>query len=436
MQNISSASWGGYPYAQQKIISPSWINPKKLESLENYLPYGCGRSYGDSCLNSNGTLLSTQQHKHFLSFDDQKGILRCQSGVTFEEIIQLILPKGWFLPVTPGTKYLTLGGAVANDVHGKNHHVMGSFGHHITKMQIFRSTAGLIEVSPTQQSELFYATIGGLGLTGFIDWVEFTLLPTQSAYLDAEIIPFKNLDHFMEIESISQNHFDYIVSWIDALAQGEDLGRGLYIRGNWSSHPRVTFHQNKLAIPFYFPSTCINSFTVKAFNWLYRNQTLGVPQQKLSHYDSFFYPLDGISHWNRVYGKAGFLQYQFVVPLHNGIEVLKKVLKKIADSGLGSPLTVLKSFSSKPSLGLMSFAREGYTYAMDFKVEPQVFTLLDELDVLIMEAGGSLYAAKDARMSSLVFQKSYPQWEKFLTFKDPALQSDFYHRVMQPGSLS
>lgn len=433
MQNIGAASWGGYPYQQQSVITPDWIDSTKLERLKNFLPYGCGRSYGDSCLNSSGVLLSTQHHKKFLFFDHVKGILRCQSGVTFEDIIHLTLPRGWFLPVTPGTKYLTVGGAVANDVHGKNHHVMGSFGHHITKMQIFRSQEGFLEISPTQNAELFYATIGGLGLTGFIDWVEFTLLPTHSAYLESEIIPFKNLDHFLQIESVSQNQFDYIVSWIDASAQGENLGQGLYIRGNWSETPKIAFHQKKLSIPFYFPSSVINSLTVKAFNCLYRNQTFGVPQQKLAHYDSFFYPLDSISHWNRVYGKAGFLQYQFVIPLQNGIEVLNQVLKKIAASGLGSPLTVLKSFGAKSSLGLMSFAREGYTFAMDFKVEPSVFNLLEELDDLIFAAGGSLYAAKDARMSPLAFQKSYPQWREFLKFKDPVIESDFYRRVIQPG---
>lgn len=434
MQTIKSASWGGYPYTQQKVLAPSWINPSSVLALDNYLPYGCGRSYGDSCLNSAGTLLSTQNHKHFLLFDTEKGILRCQSGVTFEEIICLVLPKGWFLPVTPGTKYLTVGGAVANDVHGKNHHVMGSFGHHITKMQIIRSQEGSLEISPHQHAELFYATIGGLGLTGLIDWVEFTLLPTPSAYLDAEIIPFKNLDEFIEIESLSQNHFDYIVSWVDAQAQGAELGRGLYIRGNWSTRPQIRFHRQKLTIPFYFPSFCINPLTVKTFNWLYRHQTMGVPQQKTTHYDSFFYPLDSVSHWNRIYGKAGFVQYQFVIPLKSGIEVLKQILKKIADSGLGSPLTVLKSFGAKPSLGLMSFAQEGYTYAMDFKVESGVFTLLEELDLIICEAGGRLYPAKDARMSTSVFQKSYPQWEQFLNFKDPAIQSDFFRRVIQPGS--
>jgi FAD/FMN-containing dehydrogenase len=431
-------SWGRYPKATDQTTSrlshrfeDTWYVPEKTLIL----PYGMGRSYGDSCLNDQGHLLLTRGLDHLIDFDPKEGILTAEAGVTLEEIIKFALPRGFFLPVTPGTKFVTLGGALANDVHGKNHHVDGNISHHVLEFELCRSDGSRMICSPSQNQDYFYATIGGLGLTGLMTWVKIKLKPVESSFISQEIIKTSNLDDFMMLTKASDQNFMYTVSWIDCLARGKNLGRGLFIRGNHtpaSEAPKTLNTPSKKSIPMDLPSFVLNGLTVKAFNALYYNRQLSRSRSSVVHYDPFFYPLDAVHHWNRIYGKRGFLQWQCVVPFEagSGVEALKEILKDISKSGMGSFLAVLKTFGEIPSLGMMSFPRHGLTLALDFPNKgPKLFKLLERLDTITREAKGSVYAAKDARMSPESFAVFYPRADEFSKFIDPKFSSSFWRRV-------
>ncbi|MBC87490.1 MAG: FAD-binding oxidoreductase [Bdellovibrionaceae bacterium] len=426
--------WGNFPNTQENSVPLNWTgSPLPLVS-DSCLPRGLGRSYGDSCLNSPGLLLDCTPLNHFLSFDSEQGILKAEAGVTLQEIIENTLPKGWFLPVTPGTKFVTLGGAIANDVHGKNHHIDGCFGNHVLRFELVRSNGERHICSPTENRELFRATIGGLGLTGLITWVEFQLKKVTSANIDVETIKFHNLKEFFEISEESKNYL-YTVSWVDCLATGDDLGRGLFMRGQHSSDgdfsSKSVNSQSPLNVPFNLPSFLLNGLTMQAFNTLYYNKQFSKLSKSKQNYNPFFYPLDAVRNWNRIYGRNGFLQYQFVVPHESGQEVVEEIFKKISDSRMGSFLAVLKNFGKIKSPGLLSFPREGVTLALDFAIKgPEVFQLLEELDKIIISNHGRIYPAKDARMSTEMFKASFPNLDEFLKWKDPNFSSLFFRRVM------
>ncbi len=421
--------WGRYPKAEQRAISIV-DRYAMLDNDSTWLPFGNGRSYGDSCLNSDGTLVHTQYLNKYLAFDSSTGILRCESGIKFCEIIDTVLPMGWFLPVTPGTKFVTVGGAIANDVHGKNHHVDGCFGHFVVQFELLRSDGTRLICSPTENEALFKATIGGLGLTGLIVWADIQLKPVKSAYLDVETVPYASLDEFRQLSEASKENFVYTVAWVDCLARGENLGRGIFLRANHAEHQgppqRV---KKKLTVPIDFPGRSLNKYTIKAFNHLYYwngARNAGLSKQ---HYDPYFYPLDGINNWNRIYGGAGFLQYQFVVPSDN-YDAIREIMACIASAGAGSFLAVLKEFGEIPSLGMLSFPRKGVCLALDFPNHgKQTFELLDHLDEYVMAAGGAIYPAKDARMSRQAFQQFFPALDNFRAHVDPAFCSDFWLRV-------
>ncbi len=431
---MSYQSWGRYPKVHQRgySLKPRFSFPT-FDMDTEILPFGCGRSYGDSCLNSRGLVCDTRQYNKFVEFDAERGVVTAESGVTLADIIELALPQGWFLPVTPGTKYVSLGGAVANDVHGKNHHVDGSFGHFVKSLELIRSDGERLTCSPSSNKEMFYATIGGLGLTGLISTVTLQLKSVESAYLSVDTIAFNGLDEFKQLSDESKQDYLYTVAWIDCMAQGDALGRGIFLRANHcaSSKP-ATLAKKKLSVPFNFPGMALNKLSIKAFNQFYywngkRKECLGQEQ----HYDPYFYPLDGINDWNRIYGKRGFLQYQFVVPAKD-YSAIKQIMARIADAGAGSFLAVLKEFGDIPSLGMLSFPREGVCLALDFPFQGQkTLTLLNELDSLVVEAGGAIYPAKDARMSASVFQSFTPKLEEFKIYKDPLFSSDFWRRVTE-----
>ncbi|HEX2914207.1 MAG TPA: FAD-binding oxidoreductase [Chloroflexia bacterium] len=430
-------SWGHYPYAppaEAKVISWRDALPELDKLDKKVLPYGLGRSYGDSCLNEGGIVLDTSGLNRFISFDEETGIIRCDSGVSLAEILEVVVPRGWFLPVTPGTKFVTIGGAIANDVHGKNHHVAGTFGCHVTQFELLRSNGQRLLCSPTENADLYAATIGGLGLTGLILWAEFKLQPIENSLIDKEQIKFHNLEEFFELADVSDRDFDYTVSFIDCLATGKNLGRGLFMRGN---HDRSRYRSSMvpkkklpLKAPFDTPSVLLNKLTLTAFNTMYYNTQLVKRTRKLVSYDPFFYPLDSVQDWNRLYGDDGFMQYQFVVPFDNGYEVVKEALERIQASGVGSFLGVLKKFGYVESPGMLSFPRPGVTAALDFPVRgTQIFQLLNELDQLVKVNGGRVYPAKDARMSAESFQAFYPNWRDFARFVDPQFSSSFWRRV-------
>jgi FAD/FMN-containing dehydrogenase len=438
--NHTPQSWGRYPrLAPSRVIPIFWREelPDLAELKLPVLPYGCGRSYGDSCLNESGILLAMSHLTRFLAFDVDTGLLRCEAGVTLADVLELIVPRGWFLPVTPGTKFVTVGGAIANDVHGKNHHRAGTFGCHMTCFELLRSDGQRLLCSPEENTDLFRATIGGLGLTGVVLWAEIRLRPLRSPLIDMERMRFASLREFMDIAVASEQDFEYTVAWVDCLASGEQLGRGLFTRGNHSEQAQSTHTKKRksLVIPLDFPSWALNRWTVQAFNTAYYHVQRKQSVQKTVSYDAFFYPLDAIHQWNRMYGKRGFFQYQCIVPYRDGHEVMKELLERISRSGQGSFLAVLKTFGDVSSPGMLSFPRPGLELALDFANQgTKTLELLEDLDQVVRQSGGVVYPAKDARMSPESFQTYFPHWREFAQYIDSKFSSSFWRRVTADGS--
>lgn len=429
-------SWGRYPIPrnQNTLYLRSLSEPlPHSQSSPTVLPYGLGRSYGDSCLNDGGAVIPMTGFDHFISFDPVSGVLRAEAGTSLAAILDTFVPRGWFLPVSPGTKFVTLGGAVANDIHGKNHHVAGTFGRHVCRFELLRSTGDRLVCSPTENVELFGATIAGLGLTGLITWIEVQLLPIRSPYLDTRTTKFRNLDEFFDISQESDSLFEYSVSWVDCTSEGSNLGRGLFMAGNFSEKTKPGKRAN-LALPFpcEAPSWLLNSLFMKSFNALYYNKQLSRVVNGLTHYEPFFYPLDAILNWNRMYGRRGFFQYQLVVPFEQDRSIIKEIFTRITRSKRASFLAVLKTFGDITSPGLLSFPRKGVTLALDFPNDgAPTKALMDELDSIVFAAGGALYAAKDARMSPRSFAASYPKLQEFTKYIDPGFSSSLWRRVME-----
>ncbi|TMO83722.1 FAD-binding oxidoreductase [Pseudoalteromonas spongiae] len=401
-------SWGRFPKVEASLEYPE---KSKLSNLCQvpFIPRGMGRSYGDSALSKN--VVSTKNIRRFIEFDEKSGLLTCDSGVSLGEILQLIVPKGWFLFVTPGTKFVSLGGAIASDVHGKNHHLDGCFSEFVEVLTL-KIGDELVQCSKSKNPELFRATCGGMGLTGLIIEATIKLKPIKSAYIDQVTIKTQNLKETLEI--FEQHHtYTYSVAWIDCLATANSIGRSLVMVGEHSKDGKLDEHQDrKLSIPFDFPSFVLNPYSIQAFNSLYYNKQLAVTKRNKVHYDTFFYPLDGISNWNKIYGKHGFTQYQFVIPKSAGLEGLTEILQSISDSKLGSFLAVLKVCGPEND-NYLSFPLEGYSLALDFKISKEVFALLSKLDRVVQKHNGRIYLTKDVCMNEAMFKATYTQWEKF-----------------------
>jgi FAD/FMN-containing dehydrogenase len=391
------------------------------------LPYGLGRSYGDSCVNDGGVLIDTSHLSRLMLFDSERGIVRAEAGTSLDQLLSIIVPKGWFLPVSPGTQFVTLGGAVANDIHGKNHHHAGTFGCHVRRFELWRSDGERRECSPEENAELFRATIGGLGLTGLISWVEIQLVRIASPCLQMERIRFRSFDEYLALENESSEDYEYTVSWIECSRSGPT--RGLFQRANFSENGGAREIWPPLRVPFDMPAFAMNSIAVKLFNQSIFHMQRRDRISRTIHYSPFFYPLDRILDWNRIYGKRGFYQYQFLVP-SEAEDAFREILRRIKSSHQGSFLVILKKFGKIASPGLMSFPRAGLTLALDFPNRGQTtLDLLDELDGIVQRVGGRVYPAKDARMSAASFQHYYPQWEEFSRYIDPRFSSSFWRRV-------
>lgn len=424
-------SWGRYPKARQRLLPLTWrSDPLPLPERGPVLAVGLGRSYGDSCLNDGGTLLTARSLNRWIDFDAAAGVVRCEAGVSLQEILALAVPRGWFLPVTPGTQFVTVGGAIANDVHGKNHHVAGTFGRFVRAFELLRSDGSRLRCTPAQNAELYSATIGGLGLTGLITWAEVALQPAPNAWVETESIRFGGLEEFFALSAESAD-WPYSVAWVDCFAKGARLGRGVFSRGRHAAPmegaPRKP-SRTALSVPFDAPGFLLNGLALKAFNLAYYRKQLERGACARMHYRPFFYPLDAVGHWNRLYGKRGLLQWQCVVPSDS--KAIRRILEDISRSGEGSFLAVLKTFGAVPSPGLLSFPRPGVTLALDFPNRGErTFALLDRLDVIVREHAGALYPAKDARMSGATFRAGFPNWEKLAALADPRFSSSFWRRV-------
>jgi FAD/FMN-containing dehydrogenase len=431
-------SWGNYPRAAHvKVLRPSWMDEITSSTLKENAPllaYGLGRSYGDSCLNDGGTLLDCRSLDRILEFDVETGRIVCEAGVSLGEILLVAVPRGWFLPVTPGTKIVTLAGAIANDVHGKNHHVEGTIGCHVERFELVRSTGESVLCSRTENAELFAATIGGMGLTGIIPWAELRLKKIESSMIEMDTIAFNTFEDFTRLSSDEEGaRYEYTVGWVDCLS-GRNT-RGIFMRGNHATTGGLATHPEKikLNVPFNFPGFTLNPLSIRAFNTLYYAMGKAKAGRSQVPYDPFFYPLDKVDNWNRIYGEGGFTQYQCVVP-ESEVAAFQEILERIAHGGQGSFLGVIKKFGNVPSPGMMSFPRPGLTLALDFPFRGEkTLRLFSELDEVVASAKGALYPAKDPRMSPRMFRLSYPRLEEFRKYVDPALSSSFWRRVAEVG---
>ncbi|WP_343674561.1 FAD-binding oxidoreductase [Chitinophaga sp.] len=429
------ANWGNYPVISCDETTFTQVDQVEeiISSHSSIIARGNGRCYGDASLATNS--VSTLKFDKVLQFDTETGVFECQSGITLDQILGIVVPKGWFLPVTPGTKFITVGGAVASDVHGKNHHAEGSFSNHIIDMDVITGKKETLTCSKHVLPDLFWATCGGMGLTGIITRVKFSLKKIETAYIKQKQIKARNLDELIRLFE-EYNGYTYSMAWIDCLQKGDSFGRGILIVGEHATKEELNAQQQAaplnlpdkrpLSVPFNFPSFALNTLTVKAFNWLYYAKNTKKEINNVIPYEPFFYPLDAILHWNRGYGKAGFVQYQFVLPLDKK-EGLVKILKRISDAGLGSFLAVLKVFGHQDNL--ISFPTQGYTLALDFPVRKGLFAFLDELDQVVLEYGGRLYLSKDARMKKEVFWQSYPNAQRFAEIVKAYNGDNIFHSV-------
>ena len=413
------ANWGNYPVMESD--EESFVFADQLSELvkkeQSFIPRGNGRCYGDASLSER--TISTLKFDKILSFDTEDGIFECQSGITLDQILAVIVPRGWFLPVTPGTKFITIGGALGSDVHGKNHHVEGSISNHIVDMDVVLASNEVITCSPEVNADLFEATCGGMGLTGIISRVKFRLKKIETSYIRQKQIKARNLQELVELFD-TYSHYTYSVAWIDCLKKGKHFGRSILMLGEHArvedisagrrQEPLALPKNKQITFPFNMPWWVLNKLTVKAFNFLYYTKNFKKEINNVVSYEPFFYPLDAVLHWNRLYGKSGFVQYQFVLPL-DAKQGLIEILRRISDAGLGSFLAVLKVFGKQESM--ISFPKEGYTLALDFPVRKDLFAFLDELDALVLKHHGRLYMSKDARMKPEIFTAGYPGLEKF-----------------------
>ncbi len=412
-------NWGNYPVVEsdERFFTFTEELRHLLAEKNNIIARGNARCYGDASLAEN--TISTLKHDKIISFDIEKGLFDCQSGMLLSDILPVIVPKGWFLPVTPGTKFITIGGAIGSDVHGKNHHVDGSFSNHIADMDIMLANGELVTCSPTQHADLFEATCGGMGLTGVITRCKFRLKKIATSFIKQKQIKAANLEEVIRLFD-EYSHYTYSVAWIDCLKKGAGFGRSILILGEHAAvedlketqrkEPLALPKNKQITFPFNLPAWVLNPFTVKAFNFLYYGKNTRKEINNVVSYEPFFYPLDAILHWNRGYGKPGFIQYQFVLPLH-AKQGLIEILQRISDKGMGSFLAVLKVFGKQESL--ISFPTEGYTLALDFPVRKGLMEFCDELDQLVLQYGGRLYMSKDARMKPSVLAAGYPHLEQF-----------------------
>ncbi len=418
------SGWGRYPVQTCELERPERYADLRSDT-DSVIARGQGRSYGDAALNENGRVLLTERVNRLLEFDVINGILRAEAGVTLAEILDVAVPKGWFLPVTPGTKFVSLGGCVAADVHGKNHHRDGSFGNYVVALELIVFDGSRVTCLPSENADLFWATVGGMGLTGIIGEVTVQLIPIQSAYMMVRNHSADNLEQLFHLLQNPASDDRYTVAWIDSMASGSQLGRGIAMGGHHVEIEELpgNFHgsikpERKRSIPFDFPAWALNLLSISAFNSRYYKREGGRRYPFLSSCDSYFYPLDAIANWNRMYGKRGFVQYQCVIPDASSFEGIRKLLEELSNSRRPSFLAVLKRLGGQ-GRGMLSFPMAGYTLALDLPIRDQgLFALLDRLDQIVLQHGGRVYLAKDARLSAESFRAMYPRYAEWLKIKN------------------
>ena len=441
------SGWGRYPVTRAQVARPE----RRAEVFEAFgerngsgmLAHGLGRSYGDAALLDGGKVVLTRRLDRMLDFDPETGWLRCEAGASIEDILETFVPRGFFPPVTPGTKFVTVGGALGCDVHGKNHHVDGCWSNHVRNVELLTASGDVVTCDREQEPELFAATVGGMGLTGISLAMDVKLTPIHNPWIAMESVRVENLDHFFEV-SAESGSFTHTVSWIDCVKRGRAMGRGIFMRGR-HANPDEVGHAGALgklidaahpvlAVPLDGPNWLLNNASIRIFNEAYFRKHPKGQKNVLQHYDPFFYPLDFVRDWNRIYGKRGFLQYQLAVPKEGDNAPLRAVLDAITRSGMGSFLAVIKEFGDISNGGL-SFPIPGVTLALDFaNYGAPLLDLMERLDAIVVEAGGRVYLGKDARVSRATFRRMYPEWEAWKAVRDQwdpngVFQSDLGRRL-------
>ena len=436
------SGWGANTRADCDLRAPE-LEAQVRASLDarGTVPRGLGRSYGDAALNAGGRVLGMTSFDRYLAFDDQTGTLTCEAGVSLEQILRDFAPRGWFPMVTPGTKFVTVGGCIANDIHGKAHHVQGSFSSCVDRFTIMLASGEVLTASRTENAELFWANFGGVGLLGVILTATIRLKPIETTYFRQRSIKVNDLDEMLAAFKEYDHELPYSVATLDVFATGARLGRGVLALGQHAqreelpaalaSDPLRVSGPPKLSVPFELPTLTLNRLSIRVVNALV--QQMQARASTFSHYEKFTYPLDMLAHWNRGYGPAGFAQYQFVIPFDDGPRRLREILTTILCSTELPFLNVLKCFG-KHSEGPLSFPREGYTFAIDFPIRKGTAALLKRLDALVLNAGGRIYLGKDSFLDAATFRAMYPNLDQWLETKakyDPRCMfvSDLGRRV-------
>jgi FAD/FMN-containing dehydrogenase len=427
------SNWGNFPVVEKEMRSEDSL-AKIQEYVRNHheiIARGNGRCYGDAALAEN--IFSTKRLNKFISFDRLNGIIECESGVLLSEVLEVIIPQGYFLYVTPGTKYITVGGAIASDVHGKNHHAEGCFSEYVLGFSLLNENGEVLNCSRSENADKFWATIGGMGLSGIILSAKFKLKNIETSFIRQERIKAENLEEIFRLFDESES-WTYNVAWIDCLQKGENLGRSILMRGEHAFKHELPLNlQNNLLqlqkkispkIPFFFPGFVLNNLTVKLFNFLYFKKQSKKMVKNIVHFEDFFYPLDVVTDWNRIYGKNGFIQYQLVLPKATGKEGMKEILETIAGSGNGSFLAVLKLFGKANEEAYNSFPIEGYTLALDFKMNAKLKNLVEKLDKIVESYGGRIYLTKDSMSKpTLVNYLKNVNNSKFVSLQSKRIQN-------------
>jgi decaprenylphospho-beta-D-ribofuranose 2-oxidase len=418
------SGWNRFP-----VVRSCVHRPEKVAALaamvaahggRTMLARGAGRTYGDACCNPGGDTILTERLNRMLAFDEETGVLRCEAGVTIAEILDVFAPRGWFPPVTPGTKFVTVGGAVAFDVHGKNHHRDGSFGRFVRELTLLLACGDIVRCAPDERPELFQATIGGMGLTGVVLDLTLALQPLPSPFIAQATFKSRDLAETLALFDEHEPGSQYSVAWLDCLAGGRGLGRGVAMFGNHATAAEVRDarppkRQRQLRVPFDVPRGLLNPLSMRTFNALYHARQ-AASRRALVGWGSFFYPLDFLRDWNRLYGRRGFVQYQCVFPTESTRLGVTQVLELCSARGRGSFLVVLKRFGEQQ--GWLSFPMAGCTLALDIPIRNGLWAFLDELDAVVLRHGGRVYLAKDARLEPASFRAMYPEWPRWAEVKE------------------